>query len=106
MEVYIREKKEFIVELINFDLISIQKNNLYSKPVGWGPWSDWSECDESCGGGNQSRKRTCFKNEGKVNCLGLDTENRSCNTNECPGKFRIAENQPIKRDKLGKRIQN
>ncbi|RLE36955.1 hypothetical protein DRJ17_07545 [Candidatus Woesearchaeota archaeon] len=42
-------------------------------------WSEWSECSVSCGGGTQTRTKTC--------CVGTDcvnySETRECNTQEC-----------------------
>ncbi|XP_034312530.2 SCO-spondin isoform X1 [Magallana gigas] len=51
----------------------------------WNPWSIWDNCSESCGGGNQSRYRTCDgPYYGGMNCSGNDTEARDCNTHHCP----------------------
>ncbi|XP_031555969.1 uncharacterized protein LOC116292757 [Actinia tenebrosa] len=58
---------------------------------GYSPWSDWSECTATCGGGSQMRSRKCDhpapQNGGK-NCidqgLGNELETRKCNTKPCP----------------------
>ncbi|XP_071137073.1 netrin receptor UNC5A-like [Mytilus edulis] len=60
----------------------------------WGSWtssSSWSKCTNSCGSGNQVRKRTrsCDNPEpynGGRQCYGLKTgvENRYCHHNPCP----------------------
>uniref|UniRef100_A0A3B4BCF7 Uncharacterized protein n=1 Tax=Periophthalmus magnuspinnatus TaxID=409849 RepID=A0A3B4BCF7_9GOBI len=44
---------------------------------GWGPWTNWTECSKSCGGGVRSRRRECDSPtpEGEGNyCEGLGTE--------------------------------
>ncbi|XP_066247328.1 semaphorin 5c [Euwallacea similis] len=45
----------------------------------WGPWSSWSECSATCGGGTQYKSRICFRG----NCLGPDTQTRDCNKHTC-----------------------
>ncbi|KAM9774698.1 SCO-spondin [Syngnathus typhle] len=54
---------------------------------GWGPWSNWTQCTKSCGGGVQSRRRDCDSPspEGEGNyCEGLGTQVKACNTAHCP----------------------
>ena len=58
-----------------------------------GGWSDddaWSECSADCGGGTQTRTRTCTNpapaNDG-ADCVGQATETQNCNTEPCPGKY-------------------
>ena len=49
-------------------------------------WSDWSMCTATCGGGTQSRLRTCEKtgaSDGDNDCLGPSEKNRACNTQDC-----------------------
>ena len=53
-------------------------------------WSDWTECSASCGGGQQSRTRTCTNPEpafGGNQCSGDSEETQSCNDAKCPGKI-------------------
>ncbi|KAL9968789.1 hypothetical protein ACROYT_G020914 [Oculina patagonica] len=53
---------------------------------GWSPWSSWSECTYSCGGGKQTRNRSCTNpppaNGGK-DCKGKKSEDSSCNKDKC-----------------------
>ena len=54
---------------------------------GWSEWSDWSECSKECGGGRQSRTRTCNNpapEDGGKDCSGDDKEKQDCNMNPCP----------------------
>nr|XP_006824135.1 PREDICTED: brain-specific angiogenesis inhibitor 1-like [Saccoglossus kowalevskii] len=46
----------------------------------WEPWTGWSQCTKSCGGGNKTRSRVC------VNTCDEQYRNETthCNTNCCP----------------------
>ena len=51
-------------------------------------WSDWSECSATCGGGQQSRLRTCTSpppKHGGRNCseLGSAVDSQICNPDPC-----------------------
>ncbi|KAL6456161.1 hypothetical protein MHYP_G00360120 [Metynnis hypsauchen] len=48
--------------------------------VSWVPWSSWSKCSAPCGGGVQSRVRTC---ENGNTCPGCSLEYRACNLEAC-----------------------
>lgn len=53
----------------------------------WARWQSWSICSKSCGGGDQSRMRTCTNPpplHGGRQCLGRNKETRSCNRRPCP----------------------
>ena len=56
----------------------------------WSEWSDWGQCSVSCGGGTQSRSRSCTppKNGGK-GCEGDNSQTQECETDPCPGKEHI-----------------
>ncbi|KAM4544149.1 SCO-spondin [Fundulus diaphanus] len=55
----------------------------------WLPWSQWSACSVSCGGGQQSRSRVCTSPP----CHGINRQSKMCNTQVCldvgcpPGKL-------------------
>ena len=57
----------------------------------YGSWSDWGSCSTSCGGGTQSRTRTCEEyvngiSQGNVDCSscgGACSESQNCNTQSC-----------------------
>ncbi|MBI2105484.1 putative Ig domain-containing protein, partial [Candidatus Woesearchaeota archaeon] len=53
---------------------------------GWNAWSSWSSCSASCGGGTQTRARTCNNPApycGGASCIGAATETQNCNTQAC-----------------------
>uniref|UniRef100_A0A674HX35 Adhesion G protein-coupled receptor B1 n=1 Tax=Terrapene triunguis TaxID=2587831 RepID=A0A674HX35_9SAUR len=51
---------------------------------GWNPWSAWGDCTRDCGGGLQTRTRTCrpIPDEG-LTCEGVLEEGRRCNRKAC-----------------------
>ncbi|KAK3740919.1 hypothetical protein QZH41_006085 [Actinostola sp. cb2023] len=53
----------------------------------WSPWGPYGDCDKKCGGGSQSRSRTCTnpapQGEGKQ-CAGDAQSTQACNTHYCP----------------------
>ncbi|MGH0137847.1 UNVERIFIED_CONTAM: hypothetical protein FKN15_020680 [Acipenser sinensis] len=54
---------------------------------GWGPWSPWATCSNTCGGGLQGRSRICnspMPQYGGKKCLGESKENELCNKKDCP----------------------
>ena len=79
--------------VINY-IISILRNPLtelhfFSESVdgGFTDWSNWTVCSVTCGGGNQTRNRTCSNPEpqnGGKDCVGDFEETQSCNTDTCP----------------------
>ncbi|KAJ8042331.1 Hemicentin-1 [Holothuria leucospilota] len=53
----------------------------------WAPWSTWSTCTDTCGGGSQTHTRTCTNPApawGGMTCAGDDEETTGCNSNPCP----------------------
>jgi hypothetical protein len=53
---------------------------------GWSGWSGWSGCSVTCGGGTQSRTRTCTNPSPNVcgsGCSGSSTQSQSCNAQAC-----------------------
>eukprot|EP00116_Pleurobrachia_bachei_P007604 sb/3467866/ len=55
---------------------------------GYTAWSDWSVCSEECGGGDQSRTRTCTNpspaHGGRACPEEVSTDKRTCNLQACP----------------------
>uniref|UniRef100_A0A4W5JW81 Semaphorin-5A n=1 Tax=Hucho hucho TaxID=62062 RepID=A0A4W5JW81_9TELE len=49
--------------------------------VYWSAWSAWERCTVPCGGGIQSRRRTC---ENGNECPGCAQEYQECNVTPCP----------------------
>ncbi|XP_073707889.1 semaphorin-5B [Garra rufa] len=56
------------------------EKNLCPVPVSWVSWSAWSKCSVACGGGVQSRVRTC---ENGNTCPGCPLEYKACNLDAC-----------------------
>ena len=57
---------------------------------GWGDYGEWSECSEECGGGSQTRSRSCDSPSpahGGADCDGESSETRACNEQNCSGDF-------------------
>lgn len=53
----------------------------------WDDWGPWKDCDVTCGGGNQTRERTCTGPfYGGAPCNGSWNDTQECNTFPCPGK--------------------
>ena len=59
---------------------------------GWSTWGTWRACDVTCGGGSQTRIRTCTNpvpaNSGSP-CSGNSSMTQSCNGKGCPGKEKM-----------------
>ena len=54
----------------------------------WATWTPWSGCTVTCGGGNQTKNRTCTQPppaHGGATCEGDETEIKPCNINQCKG---------------------
>ena len=54
----------------------------------WTRWSPWSQCSRRCGGGVQTRSRSCTNPQpafGGSYCDGRSLEKRPCNSQECWG---------------------
>ena len=62
---------------------------LNSVDGGFSPWSNWTECSVTCGGGVTSKSRTCTQPMpmfGGRRCVrfGPPVETKECNMHECP----------------------
>ncbi|XP_022085075.1 A disintegrin and metalloproteinase with thrombospondin motifs 6-like [Acanthaster planci] len=65
-----------------------------SVPVngGWSAWQPVGGCSVTCGGGVQSRTRTCtnpIPQNGGLLCSGPSTDSQPCNTQSCPTSDQI-----------------
>jgi len=47
----------------------------------WSFWTPWRQCSVTCGGGVQTRERTCLNGEaGDTGCDGSASDSVPCNT--------------------------
>jgi len=63
--------------------------NTHACPVngGWGSWSAFGSCSQTCGAGYKMRYRQCTDPEpanGGEPCFGLSSERKTCNAHACP----------------------
>ena len=66
---------------------SIENNNFWIfSPIELGPWTKWTECSTTCGGGTQRRTRECgLLSKGTNNpCKQTLIEVNKCNVLPCP----------------------
>ena len=56
---------------------------------GWGDWTEYGECSETCGEGTQTRTHECNnptpQYEGN-DCDGSPEESRTCEIKKCPSE--------------------
>ncbi|XP_065836238.1 coadhesin-like [Oscarella lobularis] len=57
----------------------------------WTQWTKWETCTKTCGGGKQTRHRTCRPIDAnlcwgymKPTCKGVSSRSRNCNKKNCP----------------------
>lgn len=57
---------------------------------GWSVWGQWAQCSSDCGGGIQTRTRSCQSPpEESYLCEGVVEEGRPCNSQPCRGEILI-----------------
>ncbi|XP_028672075.2 cartilage intermediate layer protein 1 [Erpetoichthys calabaricus] len=64
----------------------------------WSSWSSWTPCTVTCGGGHQSRKRTCINVSSNQHCFGRPAETKKCNRSPCPACQRICSEGRVNND--------
>ena len=71
----------------------------FSVDGGWTKFGRWSECSASCGGGTQTKTRTCTNPAPAYDgteCVGEANETQICNDDECPTPSTGCEHDPLK----------
>lgn len=66
-----------------------QTCNSHNCPIdgNWASWTSWGTCSLTCGGGSQSRSRTCTDPSpqyGGASCGGASSSSQDCNVQNCP----------------------
>ena len=85
----------YIIWLFSFNICKYLRLNsefLFSlKVIGqWSAWGGYSNCTKTCGGGRETRTRSCINPASsgeEAECLGSSTDSRDCNTNICNGMY-------------------
>lgn len=76
--------------LINHTLVSVC---LLAVNGGWTDWTEWGTCSSPCGGGYQTKTRSCTNPapaNGGFQCPAPATEMRDCvDTKPCPGNLKM-----------------
>ena len=71
--------------------IKLFKQRKYLVHGGFGSWSAFSECSQTCGSGTMHRSRTCSNPEPRGqdarNCTGFYEEVKHCRLAECVGNL-------------------
>lgn len=44
----------------------------------WSEWTEWGNCNVTCGGGSRYRYRQCINDDFGFGCVGLDFEEAFC----------------------------
>ena len=79
-------------ECIGANLETKECFNKVCPPVdgSWSPWSRWTQCNKSCGWGEQRRVRTCtdpVASHGGRECSGDRFQNNKCMLRRCPWEW-------------------
>ena len=70
----------------NVDPTNPERPTNIPPPNTWSAWTEWTKCSRNCGGGRQSRTRSCLTNNKlELDCSGKIGQVQDCNTNPCPG---------------------
>ncbi|CAG2227027.1 PAPLN [Mytilus edulis] len=82
------------IHLLVYIIVSVTEYKVLCQSSGFNEWSGFGACSRTCGGGIQSRHRSCIDTRRIESCQGKKTEYRTCNTKDCPkgsGDFRAAQ---------------
>ena len=89
---FLKKKSKYLVICSCEVSLTNDKENCFYVAVDkkWTEWLEWTNCGVTCGGGVQSRNKTCTNpppaHRGKK-CYGTSYATNKCNTAECQGWF-------------------
>ena len=72
---------------------------LVSVDGGWGQWSPWQPCSETCGEGTQERYRHCDNptpENGGQDCVGSEKDLRTCRSENCASENVVTVHNAVK----------
>ncbi|KAM5157189.1 adhesion G protein-coupled receptor B1 isoform 2-T2 [Mantella aurantiaca] len=88
---YVKKKDDCYKDGIYLEncMSSSRDNSAGEIQGGWTGWSSWGDCNRDCGGGIQTRTRSCLSvpEEGHI-CEGVLEEGRLCNRKACSANGR------------------
>ena len=84
--------KNYVAYFVLFYQNCVFTSTLIIGDGGYSTWGPYGDCSKSCGGGKQTRRRTCTNpppSAGGKNCSGLgpSSSSRECNNQDCPGEL-------------------
>ena len=53
--------------------------------AGYGVWSNWSPCNNTCAPAYQARNRTCTNKD--LGCTAESVQSKLCDVVPCPGQY-------------------
>ena len=76
--------------LLNVRILRVDFITLSLCHIGWSPWTNYTMCSKTCGGGKMKRTRECLADDGM--CSGVkvtapEEDVKDCSATRCPGEM-------------------